>query len=150
MAATPCLRAFCAHDWHSNSLSSLFWYLIDASTTQQRVPWCLHYICRSIRRLLSQCHQEPNRRANCLSTTLQWSNPAIYSSCDFQSPPSCQPCVPHTYNYPYMSPLPIPRANCLKPSYLFIIAMQINSHCSITSLFVIFFVTITLVLILKL
>ena len=33
MAAASCLHAFCAHDWDSNSVYSLFWYHLDASTT---------------------------------------------------------------------------------------------------------------------
>jgi hypothetical protein len=56
MAAAPCLHAFCAHDWDSNFISSLFWYLLDASTTPQCVPWCPHYISRSVHRAWSQRH----------------------------------------------------------------------------------------------
>jgi hypothetical protein len=145
MATASCLHAFCAHDLDSNSISSLLWYLLDASTTPQRVRRCPHYIYRSIHRLWSRHHQKRDRRMNFLSVTLLWSNPVMSNSGDFQSPPSCQPCVPRTYNYPYMSSMPIPRANCMEPSYLFIIAMWINSRCSITSLFVIFSITITLV-----
>jgi hypothetical protein len=61
------------------------------------------------------------------SMTLTCSKTVIPRSCDSPSFQSCYRCVPHTYNYPYASPLPIPIANCPKPSNLLIITMQIKS-----------------------
>jgi hypothetical protein len=92
----------------------------------------------------SRCNQECDWHVNCRFSTLPSSSPEIIISGDFQSPPCCQNCVPHTYHYLCAILVYIPIANLSKHSHLFhivstqptiydmfSIVMLINSHHSI-------------------
>jgi hypothetical protein len=66
---------------------------------------------------------------NCLSTTLQCSNPVMSNLGDFQSHPCCQSCVPHTYNYLCAILVSIPIADLQEHQCLFYtVSSQPNVH----------------------
>jgi hypothetical protein len=125
----PCV---CAHSVHMTGILILFWYHLDVPTAPQRVPRCAHYIYRSIQRVWWWCHQERDWHVNCRSATLQWSDPMMSNSGDFQSPPSCQSCIPHTYHYLCAILVSIHLANLRERSHLF---HTISTHPTTHDLF---------------
>jgi hypothetical protein len=114
------LPRVCMYSVHTTGFSILLLYSeIFLMHRSQRVPWCAHDICRSIRQVWSRRHEERDRRANCHSATMPSSSPKIIRSGDFQSPPCCQSCVPRTYHYLCAILVYIPIANLWEYSRLF-------------------------------
>jgi hypothetical protein len=124
MTIALCLYISCVHD------STLLWDLVDGI---DHFSSCAYCVCKNIHWDWSRHHQEHDWHAIYHSAILAHSSIVISKSDDSPSEPSCYPCVPHTYNYPYTSLIPILIANCPKPSYLLIIAMQIKSRSSLAS-----------------
>jgi hypothetical protein len=106
----------------------------------------LNIMCLVCTRAFTKIDHDATRNViNMLYATPWFRRVIISRPCDFSSHPSCHPCVSHQYNYPSTCSSPIPRSNCTEPSYPFVIAMQIKSYCSTTSLFIIFSIILALV-----
>jgi hypothetical protein len=92
----------------------MLWDLIDAPTTS-------HHMLSLCARSFTEIDHNATKNVIGMQYATPWPRHVLipWSPDHVISPqPSYHPCVPHTHNYPYACPLPIPKANFLDLSSL--------------------------------